>query len=72
MIIGRPLLLQGCDTSQVIVRWLIPGKQSLQHAKETLRLAQVLTRVDKYTALIIDDIGYVKKDNQETMALYQK
>jgi DNA replication protein DnaC len=45
--------------------------QSLQHAKETLRLAEVLTRMDKYTVLIIDDIGYVKKDNQETMALFE-
>ena len=45
--------------------------QSLQHAKETLRLAEVLTRMDKYSVLIIDDIGYVKKDNQETMALFE-
>ena len=30
-----------------------------------------MTRFDKYRALIIDDIGYVKKDDAETQVLFE-
>lgn len=45
--------------------------QSLQQAKVDLNLAETLTRMDKYAALIIDDIGYVKKTSQETQVLFE-
>lgn len=45
--------------------------QSLQQAKGDLNLAEALTRLDKYAVLIVDDIGYVKKTNQETQVLFE-
>ena len=45
--------------------------QSLQQAKAELTLAETLTRLDKYSVLIVDDIGYVKKSNQETQVLFE-
>jgi len=45
--------------------------QMLQRAKEELTLADVLTKMDKYTVLIVDDIGYVKKSSEETQVLFE-
>ena len=36
--------------------------QHLQQAKQELGLMQAMTRLDKYRTIIIDDIGYVKKE----------
>jgi len=45
--------------------------QSLQRAKEALRLTEALTRLDKYAVLIIDDLGYVRKTEQESSVLFE-
>lgn len=45
--------------------------QHLQQAKAELTLAVALTRLDKYAVLILDDIGYVKKTEQETQVLFE-
>ena len=45
--------------------------QDLQRAKANLCLAEVLTRMDKYDVIIVDDIGYVKKTSQETQVLFE-
>lgn len=45
--------------------------QQLQEAKKLLKLQDALNRLDKYPALIIDDIGYVKKTEQETSVLFE-
>jgi DNA replication protein DnaC len=45
--------------------------QTLQQAREGLTLADTLSRLDKYAVLIVDDIGYVKKTNQETQVLFE-
>lgn len=45
--------------------------QHLQQAKKELELMTAMTRFDKYRALIIDDIGYVKKDDAETQVLFE-
>ena len=45
--------------------------QSLQQARESLVLSEALARLDKYDVLVIDDIGYVKKSDQETQALFE-
>ena len=66
--IGYTLIEQGHRVKFTTATHLV---QLLQHAKETLRLPEVLTRMDKYAVLIIDDIGYVKKDDQETMVLFE-
>lgn len=45
--------------------------QSLQQAKEALRLTEALLRLDKYAVLIIDDLGYVRKTEQESSVLFE-
>ena len=45
--------------------------QQLQQAKQQLRLIDELTRLDKYPLIILDDIGYVKKNDQETQVLFE-
>jgi DNA replication protein DnaC len=44
--------------------------QQLQLARKEYRLPQMLTRLSKYPVLILDDIGYAKKDETETSVLF--
>ena len=66
--IGYALIDQGYRVKFMTATNLV---QNLQCAKESLRLPEVLARLNKYTVLIIDDIGYVKKDSHETMVLFE-
>jgi DNA replication protein DnaC len=45
--------------------------QLLQEAKQAFKLQDTLNKLDKYEALIVDDIGYVKKTEQETSVLFE-
>ena len=45
--------------------------QELQTAKQGLRLADALSKLDKYRLLVIDDIGYVKRSEAETSVLFE-
>ena len=45
--------------------------QELQRAKEELKLSAALQKLDKYELLILDDIGYVKKDDNEAQVLFE-
>jgi len=45
--------------------------QQLQKAKETLELESELKKLDKYELLILDDIGYVKKNDNESQVLFE-
>jgi DNA replication protein DnaC len=45
--------------------------QTLQQAKKELKLKAVLDRLAKFHLLILDDIGYVKKSEQETSVLFE-
>lgn len=45
--------------------------QELQRAKETLALDDALKKMDKYDLLILDDIGYVKKNEHESQVLFE-
>lgn len=45
--------------------------QELQTAKHALRLTEALSKLDKYRLLIIDDIGYVKRNEAETSVLFE-
>jgi DNA replication protein DnaC len=45
--------------------------QTLQQAKKDLKLKQALDRLAKFKLLILDDIGYVKKTEQETSVLFE-
>lgn len=67
--IGHHLIVQG----QTRVRFFNAASlvQYLQQAKLALTLPHYLAKLDKYSLLIIDDIGYVKKTEQETQVLFQ-
>ena len=45
--------------------------QKLQLARKEYKLPEMLNRLDKYNLLILDDIGYVKKDETETSVLFE-
>jgi DNA replication protein DnaC len=45
--------------------------QALQKARGELGLTEALTRLDKYAVLILDDIGYVKRNEMETQVLFE-
>ena len=45
--------------------------QELQRAKATLGLNDALRKLDKYELLILDDIGYVKKNDSESQVLFE-
>jgi DNA replication protein DnaC len=57
----------------VRVKWFsaVALVQCLQQAKRDLALMTVMTRLDKYQVLVIDDIGYVKKTDAETQVLFE-
>lgn len=45
--------------------------QQLQQAKVQLRLKEMLIKLDRIPLMILDDIGYVKKDEYETTVLFE-
>ena len=47
------------------------GSIVTQQAKRHLRLQDELVKLDKYSLLIVDDVGYVRKTEQETSVLFE-
>ncbi len=45
--------------------------QQLQAAKRDLTLPAALTKLDRFDCLILDDIGYARKDHHETDVLFE-
>ena len=45
--------------------------QELQAAKKELMLSSAIAKLNKYDCLILDDFGYVKKDEAETSVLFE-
>lgn len=45
--------------------------QKLQLAKQNLSLPSALSKLDKYDCIILDDFGYVQKDQHETSVLFE-
>ena len=45
--------------------------QELQKARADYSLPQALERLDRYSLLLIDDIGYVRRDEQESSVLFE-
>lgn len=66
--IGYALIEQGVRVKFTTATGIV---QSLQQAKVNLTLEELLTRMDKYSVLIVDDIGYVRKSSQETQVLFE-
>ena len=53
--------------------WFTPAFKLVQHllqAKEALRLAEALKKLDRFELIIIDDIGYVQHDRSEMEVLF--
>ncbi len=45
--------------------------QKLQQAKSVYRLPDALTRLNRFSVIILDDIGYAKKSEMETSVLFE-
>ena len=45
--------------------------QEVQRAKADYALTKSLNKLDRYALLVIDDIGYVRKDEAETSVLFE-
>jgi DNA replication protein DnaC len=63
----------GLTEQSVRVRYFVTTAlvQHLQLARTQLRLEEALHKLDRYRALILDDFGYVKKNEQETQVLFE-
>lgn len=66
--IGEKLVLDG---KKVFFSRTTELVQKLQAAKRDLNLPQTLQKLDKFDCLILDDFGYVKKNELETSALFE-
>ncbi len=66
--IGHGLVGQGLRVRFTSTDALV---QQLQLARAQLRLEDALQKLDKYRALVLDDFGYVRKDEQETHVLFE-
>lgn len=66
--IGYGLLEQGYRVRFMGASALV---QQLQLAKQHLKLQEELIKLDKYNLLIVDDVGYVRKSEQETSVLFE-
>lgn len=66
--IGSGLIQQGVRVRYYPATAIV---QDLQKARDGLRMEGLLERLDKYGVLIIDDLGYVRKSESETHALFE-
>jgi len=66
--LGYVLIEQGIRCKQFSAIALV---QLLQQAKQDLELMKIMTQLDKYRVVIVDDIGYVEKTNAETQVLFE-
>lgn len=66
--IGHAMIEQG---RRVIYRHAAAIVQQLQQAKNNLQLEAVLCKLDAFDLIIIDEIGYVRKNADETHVLFE-
>ena len=66
--IGEKLVMNGF---RVLFSRTTELVQKLQAAKRSLTLASALEKLEKYDCLILDDFGYVRKDELETSVLFE-
>ena len=65
--LGHELILQGHPVLWVSTATLV---QRLLAAKRDLRLPQELTKLDKFSCVLLDDIGYVQHNRDEMEVLF--
>lgn len=68
MAIGHGLIERGI---RVLFKSALTLVQELQLAKKQLELTKFISKLNHYHVVIIDDLGYVKKDEVETSALFE-
>lgn len=66
--IGHSLIERGVKVLFTSATSLV---QNLQVARKNYNLPMTLSKLDQYGLLIIDDIGYVRKDESETHVLFE-
>jgi len=66
--VKSPMIAQGIRCFFTATTSLV---QKLQQAKMQYKLPEALARLSRYPLLILDDIGYVKKDEMETSVLFE-
>jgi DNA replication protein DnaC len=66
--IGYRLVEQGLRVLFIQTTALV---QKLQQARQAYKLADILSKLARFSVLILDDIGYVKKDEAETSVLFE-
>jgi len=66
--IGHSLTEKGIRVRHYTTTALV---QQLQQARKQLEIENALQKLDKYKVLILDDFGYVKKNDQETYVLFE-
>jgi DNA replication protein DnaC len=66
--IGHSLVEQGIRLCLYNATVLV---QQLQKARQELQLEKLLSKLDKYEVIIMDDIGYVKKNEMESHVLFE-
>jgi DNA replication protein DnaC len=66
--ISNSLITQGIRALFISTTILV---QQLQMAKSNYKLPEALAKLARYPLLILDDIGYVKKDDSETSVLFE-
>jgi DNA replication protein DnaC len=66
--VADELITQGCRARYERVTDLL---QCLQGARRDLRLPEALAKLDRYDVLVLDDIGYARKDQHETDVLFE-
>ncbi|MEA2096043.1 MAG: IS21-like element helper ATPase IstB [Candidatus Cloacimonadota bacterium] len=66
--IGHAMIAQGIRTLFTSTTALV---QKLQAAKNEYKLPEALNKLSRFPLLILDDIGYVKKDEHETSVLFE-
>ena len=66
--ITESLIIQGHRARFYSVRELL---QELSQARSQLKLNELLLKLDSYRVLVLDDLGYVKRDDGETSLLFE-
>lgn len=66
--LGLKLIEQGIRIKSYSALKLV---QKLVQAKQQLELSNLMSKLDRYAVIVIDDIGYVKKTESETSVLFE-
>jgi len=66
--ISHAMLEQGLRVRYFTATELV---QSLQRARQDFALPEALSKLDRFDIILIDDLGYVKKTEQETSVLFE-